>query len=462
MEWRERDGVKWLEADLGGARAAFSARLGGVSKPPFDSLNLGILTEDDSEAVAENRRRLATALGLDPAQVVYALQVHGTRLLDHNEVPSQSRGSFRTHFDQKEPRDDLPRADGHVVRGSGLAPLVFVADCLPVALLGSGGLAMVHAGWRGLAGGIVGAAAEAVQATAAAIGPGVGPCCYEVGPEVLDAFADLGAGIAEGRMLDLPEVALRKLAQAGVEKVESAGLCTSCEHELFFSHRRDHGRTGRHSLDRGLMAELIHDIDAAKVAANLEEVRAVAGNAVEILVATKYVPLEEMGKLAEAGVQLVGENRQQDLAAKHERWGDAFDWDFIGNLQSRKLKLILPLCRLIHSVATNSVLAQLEKHGTPETEVLVEVNVSGEEGKGGVEPGGLADFIERCPVRVSGLMTMPPFSEDPEHSRPYFARLAELAASNGLERLSMGTSQDWRVAVEEGATIIRLGHALFV
>jgi len=210
------------------------------------------------------------------------------------------------------------------------------------------------------------------------------------------------------------------------------------------------------------MAELIHDIDAAKMAANLEEVRAVAGEEVELLVATKYVPLEEMGKLAEVGVRLVGENRQQDLAAKHERWGDAFEWDFIGNLQSRKVKQVLPLCRLIHSVATDSVLAQLEKHGTPETEVLVEVNVSGEEGKGGVEPGELAAFVERCPVRVSGLMTMPPFSDDPEHSRPYFAGLAELAAANGLERLSMGTSQDWRVAVEEGATIVRLGHALFL
>lgn len=210
------------------------------------------------------------------------------------------------------------------------------------------------------------------------------------------------------------------------------------------------------------MAELIHDIDIARLRANLEEARAVAGDRAEILVATKYVPLEEMGKLAEAGVTLVGENRQQDLAAKRERWGDTFEWDFIGNLQSRKLKLVLPLCRLIHSVATDSVLAQLEKHGGPDTEVLIEVNVSGEAGKGGVEPAELSAFVERCPVPVGGLMTMPPFSPDPEGSRPYFARLAELAAANGLERLSMGTSQDWRVAIEEGATIIRLGHALFV
>ena len=210
------------------------------------------------------------------------------------------------------------------------------------------------------------------------------------------------------------------------------------------------------------MAELIHGIDPEKVRANLEEARAAVGEGVEILVATKYVPLEEMGKLAEAGVRLVGENRQQDLAAKHERWGDAFVWDFIGNLQSRKVKQVLPLCRLIHSVATESALDQLGRHAGPETEVLVEVNVSGEEGKGGVEPEALAAFVERCPVTVAGLMTMPPFSPDPEASRPYFARLAELAAANGLKRLSMGTSQDWRVAVEEGATIIRLGHALFV
>jgi uncharacterized pyridoxal phosphate-containing UPF0001 family protein len=210
------------------------------------------------------------------------------------------------------------------------------------------------------------------------------------------------------------------------------------------------------------MPGLIHGIDPAKVATNLAQVREEAGEGVEVLVATKYVPLEEMGALAEAGVRLAGENRQQDLAAKHERWGGAFEWDFIGNLQSRKVKQVLPLCRLIHSVSTDSVLAQLGRHGGPETEVLVEVNVAGEEGKGGVSPQELPAFIERCPVRVVGLMTMPPFSQDPKASRPHFARLAELAAENGLTRLSMGTSQDWRVAVEEGATIVRLGTALFV
>jgi len=207
---------------------------------------------------------------------------------------------------------------------------------------------------------------------------------------------------------------------------------------------------------------LIHGLDPEKIAANLARAREIAGPDIEILAATKYVPLEEMGALAEAGITLVGENRQQDLAAKHERWGDAFEWDFIGNLQSRKVKQLLPVCRLIHSVATDSALEQLGKHGAPETEVLIEVNVGGEEGKGGVSPEELPTFIASCPVRVGGLMTMPPFSQDPEASRPYFARLRELAEANDLQRLSMGTSQDWQVAVQEGATIVRMGTALYI
>lgn len=210
------------------------------------------------------------------------------------------------------------------------------------------------------------------------------------------------------------------------------------------------------------MPGLIHGLDPAKIAANLERARERAGAEVELLAATKYVPLEEMGALAEAGVELVGENRQQDLEAKHERWGDAFAWDFIGNLQSRKVKRLLPICRLIHSVASDSALDQLDRYGDPDTEILVEVNVAGEEGKSGIAPADLGAFMERCPVRVTGLMTMPPFSTDPEDSRPHFAALAQLAADHGLTRLSMGTSQDWEVAVEEGATIVRLGTALYV
>ncbi len=209
------------------------------------------------------------------------------------------------------------------------------------------------------------------------------------------------------------------------------------------------------------MPEPIRGIDPDVVRRNLAEVRDAAGSGVEVLAATKYVVPEEMERLAEAGVELVGENRLQELEAKRELVGDEFTWDFIGNIQSRKVKRLLPLVRLVHSVASESVLEQLGRHGTEATEVLVEVNVSGEPGKGGVEPGGLGEFIARCPVRVSGLMTMPPFTTDPEASRPYFARLAELAAEQGLERLSMGTSQDWRVAIEEGATIIRLGTSLY-
>ncbi len=229
MEWRESNGVRWLDADLGGARAAFSTRLGGVSESPFDHLNLGLLTDDAGEAVTENRRRLAAALGFEPDQLRFARQVHGSRLIDH----------------RVERPEGVVEADGHVAAEPGLVPLVFVADCLPVALAGPGGVAMVHAGWRGLAGGILARGAEAVAARSAAIGPGIGPCCYEVGDEVSSVFADLGEGISRGRMLDLPEIARRLLAIAGVERVESAGLCTSCEAELFFSHRRDDGRTGR-------------------------------------------------------------------------------------------------------------------------------------------------------------------------------------------------------------------------
>lgn len=208
------------------------------------------------------------------------------------------------------------------------------------------------------------------------------------------------------------------------------------------------------------MAELIREIDPATVRAGLEAVDAVAGTGVEVLVATKYVADEELPRLAEAGVRLVGENRLQDLERKQARYGDLFEWDFIGALQSRKVRAIAPRVRLIHSLCTDSALEQLARHAPAGTRVLVQVNVAGEAGKQGLDPAELGPFIARCPVEVAGLMTMPPFSEDPEASRPHFAALAGLAAEHGLAELSMGTSQDWRVAVEEGATIVRLGSAL--
>jgi PLP dependent protein len=192
---------------------------------------------------------------------------------------------------------------------------------------------------------------------------------------------------------------------------------------------------------------------------NLERIRERIGSEVEILAATKYVDADDLPALAEAGIELVGENRAQDMIAKQERHGDLFTWDFIGALQSRKLKDIAPRVRLIHSIASESALRRLEQHPAPE--VLIQVNVAGEESKEGVDPGELAEYIERCPCPVTGLMTMPPFVEDPEANRRYFARLAELGAEHGLERLSMGTSQDYEVAVQEGATIVRLGSVLY-
>lgn len=203
----------------------------------------------------------------------------------------------------------------------------------------------------------------------------------------------------------------------------------------------------------------------ARVRENLDRVReriAAAGRdpeEIEILAAIKYVDVDDLGALAEGGIELVGENRAQDLIAKQDRWGDAFTWDFIGALQSRKVKDVAPRVRLIHSVASESALAQLEKH--PAREILVQVNVAGEESKAGIEPDDLGDFIARSPVPVGGLMTMPPAVERPEDNRRYFARLAELAAAHGLSRLSMGTTQDFEVAVQEGATIVRLGSVLY-
>jgi uncharacterized pyridoxal phosphate-containing UPF0001 family protein len=192
---------------------------------------------------------------------------------------------------------------------------------------------------------------------------------------------------------------------------------------------------------------------------NLERVRERIGPEVEILAATKYVEAGDLPALAEAGVELVGENRAQDLLAKQELHGGLFTWDFIGAIQSRKLKDIAPNVRLIHSIASESALRRLERH--PAREVLIQVNVAGEESKEGIDPAELGRYIERCPCPATGLMTMPPFVEDPERNRRHFARLAELAAEHGLERLSMGTSQDYEVAAQEGATIVRLGSVLY-
>ena len=200
-------------------------------------------------------------------------------------------------------------------------------------------------------------------------------------------------------------------------------------------------------------------MNAAAIRDNLERVRERIGPGVEICAAIKYVAADDLPALAEAGIELVGENRAQDLLAKQELHRDLFDWDFIGVLQSRKVRDVAPNVRLIHSLASESALAQLERHRAGE--VLVQVNVAGEEGKEGIAPAELGAFIERSPAPVTGLMTMPPFVERAEDSRRHFARLAELAGEHGLEQLSMGTTQDYEVAVQEGATIVRLGTVLY-
>lgn len=215
------------------------------------------------------------------------------------------------------------------------------------------------------------------------------------------------------------------------------------------------------------MVEPVTGLRAETVRANLERVREQIASAgrdvrdVQILAAVKYVPVDELGVLAEAGIELVGENRAQDLVAKAQAYPEAFKWDFIGHLQSRKVRQVLPHVRYIQTVASDSVLDQLRRHAPPETEVLIEVNIAREAGKSGIDPAELPAFLERCPVTVVGLMTMPPLATDPEDSRPHFAALRELAQRNGLRELSMGTSQDYLAAVQEGATIVRLGTSLY-
>src|SRR5262249_53021652 len=191
-----------------------------------------------------------------------------------------------------------------------------------------------------------------------------------------------------------------------------------------------------------------------EIRARYERIKGEVGPGVTVVAATKYVSVEDMALLAEAGIEVVGENRAQDLEAKHAVYGDAFRWHFIGHLQSRKAKVVNGICELCHSLGSESAAAKLE------IPALVEVNLSGEDTKSGIAPERLGDFLGLY-GQVRGLMTMPPLAPDPEASRPYFRRLRELAAEHGLTELSMGTSQDYRVAAEEGATLVRVGSVLW-
>jgi hypothetical protein len=221
--------------ELPGARAIFSTRRGGVSEGPYESLNLGLLTDDRPESVRENRARLAQAAGIERERIVMGWQVHGTDLREWGGPPG----------DEPPSGDDLPRVDGHLTREAELGLLVLAADCFPVALSDGTQAAMLHCGWRPLAGGLIEkAVARFDSPPAAAVGPGIGGCCYEVGPEVAERFADV-PGALDGRMLDLRRVIAARLQQAGVGAIEQLDRCTSCTPELYFSHRRDRGLTGR-------------------------------------------------------------------------------------------------------------------------------------------------------------------------------------------------------------------------
>ena len=244
--WLDTGGVPRLECPLGTARAAFSTRNGGVSEGAYASLNLGILTDDDPARVTRNREALSDALGRDPRSVAMGWQVHGADVQVHHEPPAAGKQGFGT------PGDDLARVDAQVTDSAHVTPLVLVADCLPLALAAPGAVAMVHCGWRGVVAGIVERAVTALRrvggdgAVQAALGPAIGPCCYEVGPEVGDVFVRNGhADAYDGRTLDLTHVVCCELEALGVEQVALAGMCVSCHPELFFSHRRDGGVTGR-------------------------------------------------------------------------------------------------------------------------------------------------------------------------------------------------------------------------
>ncbi len=446
--------------DLPGARAAFSTRRGGHSAGPYASMNLGLLTDDDRRCVTRNRAALEAELQAPELSFVH--QVHGAdvrRLTAGTPAPRERVGGIRV--------------DGQATNQRDVALCALTADCLPIALAAGGGgvVAMLHAGWRGLATGMIASGVEAMRELgaegelSAAIGPGAGALLLRGRRRGPRAFAGIPGGPCRPPS--------RPQGDRGPSAPRGGGGDRRRYRHLHDLRRpraavlpsarpRRHGPPG----GRGVV-DLIHGLRAEVVARNLERARAAIAAAgrdpagVEILAAVKYLPAEELSALADGGVTVAGENRAQELAVKAEAVPGRFSWDFIGHLQSRKVKDLLPHVRYIHSVGSASALEQLGRHGGPQTKVLIEVNVAGEAGKSGIAPAALPDFLARCPVTVVGLMTMPPFTADPEDSRPYFAELSRLADRHGLSQLSMGTSQDYVVAAQEGATIVRLGTSLY-
>ncbi len=440
----------------GRARALFTGRAEG---------NMSSAGGEEAELGASARERLRVRTGA--LAIARGYQVHGIHVSIVCEMPAPERASAPP-----------AQADGQATAVEGLAVMVLSADCLPVALGCESAVAIVHAGWRGLAGGVLEQGVRALEGLAAGeritaiVGPGAGVCCYEVGPEVHEALG----GVARRRgPVDLRAIAEQRLLAAGVAEVGHVRGVHRVRRALLLPPPR---RGAGGAPGGGGMAELISGVRADTVAENLRRIREQVADAaergararrerhrgVEVLAASKYLAEEDLPLLARAGVTLLGENRAQDLERKVAAHGDLFEWDFIGQLQSRRVRLIVPHVRLIHSVASVSALAELERRlelARPGLAVLIEVNLAGEHGKAGIAPAELDEMIARAPVPVVGLMTMPPLSSDPEEGRRWFAALRELARERDLPTLSMGTSQDYVVAAEEGATIVRIGTNLY-
>ena len=361
--------------------------------------------------------------------------------------------------------------DGQATALPDAAALVFVADCLPVLLATPTAVAALHGGWRGLAGGIVAEGVAALRELGAdgpitaAIGPGARGCCYEVGEEVHAQFAGVPGARAGERNLDLPAIARHALERGRRRRDPRHGAVHDVRRRpvLLAPPRRRRHRPAGGGRVAGLSAARVRE-NAERIRAEIDAAARRAGRDpgdVELLAAVKYVERDDVGALLEAGLTLFGENRAQELEAKAAAWPDA-RWHFIGQLQSRKVKQILPLVELIHSVASDSALRQLERHATPETEILVEVNVAGEDGQGR-DRAGRARRVHRARARPRRRADGDAAVRGGSGGRAgrTSPRCASSPPRTACASLSMGTSQDYAVAVEEGATIVRVGSVLF-
>ena len=427
-------------------RVAFSTRLGGVSDGSFESLNLGILTADEPQNVVENRTRLCAAVDADPGQATMAWQVHGERVTEADArgivTPGTPVRALRRALDGRAAPRAHARHRGLLSRRARSHP-------------GPPRLTVLHVGWRGLLGGIAaeGVAAMAGNGIAAAIGPGIGPCCYEVGEEVAEPFRtrfgdDVWTAATSTSAWPRSERCSKQDAprSSATGTARPARRISSSPTVAIADARAD-----RESLPTS--PEL-----TAQIRANYERIRSEVGPDVTVVAATKYASPAQMTLLADAGIEVVGENRLQDLVAKQAEVGDRFRWHFIGHLQSRKAKEVSGLCELVHSLDSLSAAKRLS------APALVEVNLGGEESKS----GGLARGARRLPAGRPGAGGggARPHDDAPPRRRPgafpaLLRELRALAGEHGLTELSMGSSQDYRVAAEEGATLVRVGSVLF-